>query len=318
VVAKKSSEKIGIPYILDFRDAWTLTYNAFESRQPRWAKRHARRSMYGFLNGAQAVIFRYETEAECFWRAYPGALDPSRVYIIPNGYEPPIEEAVFSAGEKCTILYAGTLPDYRYDTLFRSLISLKESDPIRARSLRILFVGEGMTSLEKEAAEMGLTDIVETAGPKSYNAISKLQREAHALLVLGRKSKMKGYELFAAAKLFGYLKAGRPIVGVLPDDETKNVLRRVGARTIADVDCVPDITSVLRMVIDYWSAGTLSSLVPDSKACEVYSSENQAATLVCALEGLPAKEPFVPGAQMVPASLRSSIETKNWLDGVDG
>jgi hypothetical protein len=129
---------------------------------------------------------------------------------------------------------------------------------------------------------------------------------------------MKGYELFAAAKLFGYLKAGRPIVGVLPDDETKNVLRSVDARTVADVDSVPDITSVLRVVIDSWSAGTLSTLVPNSKACEVYSSDHQAATLVCALEGLPAKEPFVPGAQMVPASLRSSIETKNWLDGVDG
>jgi hypothetical protein len=129
---------------------------------------------------------------------------------------------------------------------------------------------------------------------------------------------MKGYELFAAAKLFGYLKAGRPILGIVPDDETKNVLRRVGARTVADVDSVPDITRVLRMVIDCWSAGTLSTLVPDSKACETYSSEYQAATLVRALEGLPAKEPFVPGAQMVPASLRSSIETKNWLDGVDG
>jgi hypothetical protein len=273
--------------------------------------------MHGLLNGAQAVIFRYATEAECFWRAYPGAIEASRIYIIPNGFEPPIESAVFATGEKCTILYAGTLPDYRYDSLFRALVCLKESDPARAMRLRLLFVGEGMELLKREAIEMRLMDIVETMGPQSYDAITKLQREAHALLVLGRKSKMKGYELFAAAKLFGYLKAGRPIVGVVPDDETKRILSGVGARTIADVDSVSDITCMLRIVIDHWSAGTLSSIVPDSKACETYSSEYQAATLVCALEGFPAKEPFVPGAQEAPASLRSTIENKRWFDGVD-
>lgn len=316
VVAKQCSVKTGIPYILDFRDAWTLTYNAFEARQPRWAKRRARHTMYKLLNGARAVIFRYEAEAECFWRAYSGALDSSKIHIIPNGFEPPIEEAVFPTGEKCTILYAGTLPDYRYDTLFRSLISLKEVDPARATRLRLLFVGEGMESLKKEAAAVGLTDIVETMGPKSYEAIMKLQREAHALLVLGRKSRMKGYELFAAAKLFGYLKAGRPIVGVLPDDETKNVLRRVGACTVADVDSVPDITNILQLIIDHWCAGSLSSLAPDAKACDVYSSEYQTATLASALEGLPAKAPFVPGAQVIPPSLRG-IECKKWFDGED-
>ena len=61
------------------------------------------------------MVFRYDTEAECFWRAYRGALAASKIYIIPNGYESPIENFVAPAGDRCTILYAGTLPDYRYD-----------------------------------------------------------------------------------------------------------------------------------------------------------------------------------------------------------
>ena len=64
-----------------------------------------------------------------------------------------------------------------------------------------------------------------------------------------------------------------------------------------------------------WSAGTLSSLVPDRKACEAYSSEHQTATLVRALEGVPPEEPFIPGAQAIPPSLREGIEDKKWLDG---
>ena len=125
---------------------------------------------------------------------------------------------------------------------------------------------------------------------------------------------MKGYELFAGAKLFGYLKGGRPIVGVLPPDETKQVLIRVGVRTLADVDSVAEIVAVLQTLIEKWSTGDLASLAPDRKACEAYSSERQTAILVRALEGVPAEKPFIPGAQAIPPSLRH-IEDSRWMDG---
>ena len=271
--------------------------------------------MYQLLSGAKAVIFRYDTEVECFWRAYRGALDASRIYIIPNGYEGEIEHYVAPAGDRCTILYAGTMPDYRYDTLLKSLSVLKQTDSSRAKQLRLLFVGEGMDVLAKKLRPLVFPTLIETAQPKSQIGDCSSQREAHALLlVLRRPSRMNGYELFAAAKLFGYLKAGRPIIGVLPADETKKILNRVGVRTVADVDSVSEITAVLRLVLDSWSMGTLSSLVPDRKACEAYSSERQTATFVRALEGVPPEEPFIPGSQAIPPSLRDMIgrEMARW------
>jgi len=66
--------------------------------------------------------------------------------------------------------------------------------------------------------------------------------------------------------------------------------------------------AVLQSVLEHWSVGTLSSLVPDSKACESYSSDHQTAALVRALEGVPPESPFVPGAQTVPPSLRAEVE----------
>jgi hypothetical protein len=315
-IAQKVSMHTGVPYVLDFDDAWTITHNDFEASQPRWATRLARRTMYQLLKGAQAVVFRYHTEAECFWRAYPGAMEASRIYVIPNGYESPIEPFGASIGAKCTILYAGVVADYRYDTLLQAVRMLNQSDPGLASRLTLHFIGEGMDTLGNEAAKLGISDIIQTSPPRPYAEIAGFQKEAHALLVLGRPATKPGYELFAGAKLFGYLKAGRPIIGVLPADETKKVLRRVGATTVADVDSISDIAKVLKSVIDNWSSGTLSSLVPDPKACQFYSSERQTATLVRALEGLPAEEPFVPGQQEVPQSLRHIVNNKNWLDGV--
>ncbi len=307
-VASLASKRTDIPYVLDFRDAWTITYNEFESRRPLWAIRRDRRKMFQLLAGAQAVVFRYHSEAECFWQAYAGALDGSRIHIIPNGYESPIEVSTPPRGNRCTILYAGTLSDYRYDTLLEALRVLKDRSPSGADSLRFLFVGEGIDAIAKEAEKFHLTDVIETAGRKSHAEIRFLERQAHALLVLGRPSTMKGYELFAGAKLFGYLKAGRPIIGILPEDETGNILRRLGVSTIADVDSVPQIEAVLRSVLESWSKDSLSALVPDPKACEAYSSDHQTAALVRALQGLPPEIAFIPGAQPVPPSLRDEID----------
>src|SRR5438445_276030 len=225
--------------------------------------------MFRLLKGPQAVIFRYDTEAECFWRAYQGALDAARIHLIPNGYEGSIDKFTLRDGNKCNILYTGTLSDYRYDTLLQALRSLKQSSPELIRQLHFHFVGEGTEALGEQGAALGLSDVITTSGPIFHEAVTQLARESHALLVLGRPPTMRGYELFAGAKLFGYLKAGRPIVGVLPDDQTKKVLLQLGVTTVADVDSQSEIVALLRRVLEAWSQGKLSSLVPQRAACEI-------------------------------------------------
>ena len=312
IVARRASQIAKVPYVLDFRDAWTITYNDFEARRPAWAVRADRRALYRLLKGAQAVTFRYHAEAECFWRAYSGALAPSRIHIIPNGYDGSIDETAIPHGDKCTMLYAGTLSSYRYDSLLKAIQWMSKSDAPRAALFRLVLVGEGLEGFAAEAAELGVSDMVATAGPMCNADVERLQREAHALLILGRPATMVGYELFAGAKLFSYLQARRPIVGVLPRDETKRILQGVGVHTLADVDSRVEIVAVLQKVVDAWSTGTLASLLPNRDACETYSAERQTAALVRALEGRPAVERFVPHAVEVPPSLRELIQDKSW------
>jgi glycosyltransferase involved in cell wall biosynthesis len=307
VVARSASQRTGVPYVLDFRDAWTITFNEFEAMRPAWATRADHRRLYRLLAEAQAVTFRSHKEAECYWRAYAGAFDASKVHIIPNGFEGSIDQSVIPDGDKCTLLYTGTLSSYRYDTLLQGLRRLKESDPARAARLQLLVVGEEAAELSKDAAAHGVAALVKTVGPKSQAEIVRLEREAHALLVLGRPQTMKGYELFASAKLFGYLRAGRPIVGVLPSDETNRILRSLGVSTVADSDSVPEVVAVLHRLLDAWTERALQALVPSRTACEAYSADRQTLALVRALEGQAATEPFVPNVVEIPASLRSDL-----------
>jgi hypothetical protein len=307
VVAERASRRTGVPYVLDFRDAWTITYNEFEARRPARATRSDRCNLYRFLKGAQAVVFRYDTEAECYWHFYPGAIDASRCHIIPNGYVGQIDVFNTPPGDKCKVLYTGTVSDYYYKALLLALQSLREHSQNLAERLSFHFVGEGAEALCDEAARLGIADIVRAEGPTTQEAVALLSKGAHALLVLGRPPTMRGYELFAGAKLFGCLKSGRPILGIVPDDETRKILQRVRVSTIADASSPSDIVTILQKLLDAWSAGTLALLVPDRRACEAYSAERQTAALARALDGLPAAEPFIPGSVEIPPSLKAWI-----------
>ncbi len=251
--------------------------------------------------------------AQCYWQAYPGALDRSRVHIIPNAYEGPVAAPVPPSNTRCTILYGGTLSSYRYDTLLHALRLLKDTDASRAVKLRLLVVGEGGETLAGEIGVHGLTSIVETRGTVSRAEIGRLQEQADALLILGRDRTMKGHELFVGAKFFDYLKRNKPIIGVLPPDETRSILRRVGVNTIASADSPSEISSMLAAVIDAWSQGTLPSLAPDAEASANYSAERQTGALVAALEGRPSADAFVPGRAAVPNSLRTDIMQRELL-----
>ena len=304
VVAYRASIATGVPYVLDFRDPWGLEYYAEEVRRPVWAKRRDNRMISSMFEKAQAVVFMFESVAQAYLKAF-STLDEARIHIIPNGFEGEVEPFYQAHGDRCTVLYAGTLNSYRYDTLIEGLLELKRKDPKDAVQLRLRFIGEGLQGLAERVASLHLGEGVEILPPTSSADILRLQREAHALLVLGRMPGRNGHELVAGAKLFGYLQAGRPIIGIVPRDETRRILGRVGSPLIADADSPAEIVTVLKKILKAWSNGTLEQLIPDRIACEAYSSNRQIADLIAALNGVsPGKIPMVK-TSAVPTGLES-------------
>jgi hypothetical protein len=204
------------------------------------------------------------------------------------------------------VLYAGGIAPYIYETLLEALAQLKRTNPEIARLLRMIFVGYQTELIDKISDTLNLKDIVETSKPLPFAEISKLQSQAHALLLLGWRP-APGCE-FGGSKIFGYLKAGRPILGVLPQDENTRMLRSVGVSTIADAGSITQIKEVLRRLIDAWSTDQLSTLRPDRAACEHYSAERQTQALVRALEGAVPMDPFLPGSSEPVPSLANFLE----------
>ena len=124
VVARNVSLRTGRPYVLDFRDSWTLERDSFEALQPEWARARNRRLLAGLFRGARAIILRYGAEAEAYYCAYPGALMPERVHLIPNGYDGSIDAFDVPRGDRCTVLYTGYVYYYWYETVLAALAAL--------------------------------------------------------------------------------------------------------------------------------------------------------------------------------------------------
>jgi hypothetical protein len=307
VVAYKASISTRVPYVLDFRDPWGLDYYAEEIRRPAWARSVDNNIMRRMFERAQAVIFLFESIAERYVRTFSGALDRSKIHIIPNGFEGAVESFFRAPGLHCKVLYAGTLSSYRYDTLLEGLVRLRRQDSDRAKKLKLLFVGENFEEMANRVANLDIQDMVEIAPSTSHSEILRLQREAHALLVLGRRAGRTGHELVAGAKLFGYLQAGRPIIGILPNDETRRILKEVGSTLIADANSPAEVVTVFERVINAWSNRTLESLVPNRAACDVYSSSRQISALVAALDGERPLKLLTTDCAGLPLNLQSQV-----------
>ncbi|UVT19555.1 MAG: glycosyltransferase [Nitrospira sp.] len=307
VVAYRTSEATGIPYMLDFRDPWGLEYYGREARRPAWAKKVDNRIIARMFERARAVVFMFESVAQAYLRAYPQSLERTKIHIIPNGFEGEVESFVHAPGERCLVLYAGTLSSYRYDTLLEGIVQFKRKDPTRATQLRLLFIGGGLREFAERVRDLEIEDVVKILPPTSSAEIRRLQREAHALLVLGRESGVKGHELVAGAKLFGYLQAGRPIVGVLPHDETRRILCEVGNTLIADASNPEEVTAVFEKVVEAWASRTLDRFVPNRAACEAYSSGRQISNLIAALNGASPEKIVTVDASNMPLRLQSEV-----------
>lgn len=307
LVAGLAWKRTGVPYVMDFRGLWTVVPNASPRLRPGWARWLDRRILAKLFQEARSIVVFSDVEAECISRAYKGALDSSKIHIIPNGFDGTIESYQAPTGGKCTLLYTGTLSQHRFDTLLHALRYLKESAPSLANQLCVRIFSDNVNELTQQVISLGLSEIVRTSGPTTNAEITRLERQAHAFLMLGVASTVKGYETIVGSKLFGYMKTGKPIVGVLPEGEARRILHHIGVSTIADVDSQAEIVAVLRRLLDAWSMQNLSSLAPVPRACEVYSSESQTKALIRALDGIAPVAPFIPGSVEIPPSLRDIV-----------
>jgi hypothetical protein len=218
LVGKLLAASSGVPWIAEFRDRW--------SDDPYYAKPAWRRAMEAslekrILGSARAVVTVSEPWAARYARAHG-----KPTLVVLNGFEPEDYAGRESSGanhsQSLEIVYTGGIYPGRRDPtpLFKALRSM----PDGSTDVRVHFYGADPAHYLPLAARQGIGDLVIAHSHIPHKDAAAVQQQGDVLLIMQwNDPRDQGH---IPAKLFEYLGARRPILGLgLEDGVPAKIIR---------------------------------------------------------------------------------------------
>jgi len=209
--ALRLAERHDIPYVVDYRDAWSLDVFSGRRLHPEGSRVHGweRRA----LEGAQEVWFVNEPIRQWHREAYSAAAE--RMHVVANGYDEPAAEVDGRRpGTPLRFTYVGTISaKVPVPELVAGWRRGREQEPLLVDAVADLYGYLGfygaahpeLTAALSSGAEVG----VRYRGPVSKTRVGEVYAASDALLlVLGTG------RYVTSGKVFEYMATGLPIISV--------------------------------------------------------------------------------------------------------
>jgi len=283
LVALSLAHRSGIRWVADFRDPWYE--EPPELGTTRFGQFAARRLERLVVRRADRIVASTGRLRDTLAARYPEK--PITEFVsIPNGYD----EADFSSigkpsplsPDELLIVHAGSLSESFRDPrpIFEAVRRAADKGLVDLSRIRFRFLGGGpfAESLEmKEAVRCaGLISRVEFLPRVSYeDSLAELGRASVLLLLQASKDTVD----LVPAKLFEYLRAGRPVLALAPLGATAEVLRETGGGWLVDPADMDALLDALVTAYRAWTSGDLGELTAKTAALEQFSRERLAAAL---------------------------------------
>jgi len=293
-IGARLSRRTGLPWIADFRDpmaqegypADPQTWRSYQ-RIEEYALRHAARSVFVTRGAARVYSERYPDVPE------------TRLAVIENGYDEEsfvqAERALAATGSarsplnpgKLTLLHSGIVYPSERDPepLFQALGQMARSGAIDPGRLCIRFRAPVHVDLLRDlAGRYGIAELIDIASPVPYrDALAEMLRADGLLVMQGSNCDEQ-----IPAKLYEYLRARRPILGLTtPAGDTGLALRDAGVTSIAQLESAGAIVPTLSAFLSALEDGAAPLPAPGYvKDCSRLRRSEELALL---LEGLGAR-----------------------------
>lgn len=271
-----------LPWVADFRDP--MAQDNYPSHPMIW--RRFRDIEARTVQKAAYSVFTTPGAARMYRERYPSAAE--RIRVIENGYD---EESFAGLSEEgaareplrpgtLTLLHSGIVyPSERDPTqLFAALRRLADAGAVDATRFRLRFRAAGHEALLQElTTRYRVEGLVESMPPIPYRAALEEMVRADGLVILQADNCNEQIP----AKLYEYLRAGRPIVALTdPRGDTATALRHAGIDAIARLDSVEEIVALLARFLDDVRANRARRPAPEAVA---RASRREAARALAAL-----------------------------------
>jgi len=288
VIASSLQRTTGIPWIADFRDP--MAQEGYPADPRTWQS--YRDIEADAAARARYCVFTTPGAAQMYQLRYPAAA--SRMAVVENGYD---EESFSSAipqshganaldtgTRPLILLHSGIVyPSERDPTqLFMALGRLKSEGILRPDELRIRFRASVHDDfLQNLSQAHGAQDFVELCPPIPYREALAEMMAVDALLIM----QASNCNAQIPAKVYEYLRAGKPILGLTdPDGDTAGVLRGAGLNDMARLDSADEIAALLPALVRDWRQGKV--VLPQPLAVQQASRLGRSKALVALVEQL--------------------------------
>jgi len=255
VLAKK---RTGAKLILDFRDPWTISPMYRHGRMRKWLEQKVEKWMLGY---ADRVLVTSEGSRRLFEMHYPSV--KHKVKVITNAFVPladsPSPKEKETGREEITITYTGSFYGDRQPFTFLEGFSSWKKGQKHPNKVKIVFAGSNnYTRIRKYAEALGILDNIEFYQEISYSKSLEMMQKADVLLLLNGKHPSN--DVFIPAKLFDYMRVGKPIL-FIGGGSTAEIIKKCELGEVAP-HRPKDISKRLETLldVDYLSGFTIGDI----------------------------------------------------------
>ncbi|MBC7502274.1 MAG: glycosyltransferase [Herminiimonas sp.] len=244
MIAGTLHRRTGIPWIADFRDP--MTEPGFPP-DPRMHQAYSRIER-ATIAACTRAVFTTPGSREASLRKFP-SMQAERFEVIENGYDEEDFAAASAATrtdtERFLLLHSGIVYPSERDPrpLFEALADLRRAGLVSAASfVLVLRASAHENTLQAMIDRLQIADLVVLRPPLPYSEALSEMLSADGLLLL----QAANCNNQIPAKLYEYLRAGRPILALTdPVGDTASTMRAAGLDSIARLDCKIQIAAAI-------------------------------------------------------------------------
>ncbi|MCC7293740.1 MAG: hypothetical protein IT449_16910 [Phycisphaerales bacterium] len=231
IAARWVARMTGLPWVADFRDPYAI--GTWHVRSNRVGRARAVRREIRVLRTASAVVVTTDAMRDLYLREVAGLSDP-RIHVISNGYDEDQRERADrilatirpDPTAPLALLHAGIFySDETLEGLCKAMRLLIDEGRAALGDFQIELVGDVQNAHQRIIQQHGLAPCLALPGRVSQSEALERMCRADVLLVEAGEN-IAHYAI--RAKLFEYMVARRPVLGLIEDGPTAELLHRTG------------------------------------------------------------------------------------------
>jgi len=254
LIGRFLARRSGVCWVADFRDPWTRRLS-FSPPTAWHRRRHEILEASVLRESSLVTVTSEETRADYLARC--PALPAGKIAVVTNGFDE--EDFAELEGEepdggRLRILHAGQLnPERPARPFLEGMRLFLERRPAARARIEARFVGPCYERDRADAERLGLGDCVRFEPALAHAQVVRELRRSHLLLLMEHDSARGG--LILPGKIFEYLRARRPILGLLPPGAAWKLIEDLRAGRCCRTGDAEGCAEALAGSYDDWRAG---------------------------------------------------------------